>query len=343
VWHKDTGKLLSQGFWTYWSFGDGASSREEAPLHTYRYPGTYVVALTVGREGTRTTKQARITLTIHEARLSVPEATQQRIILANESSEVAEVGGWRIALAGGASFTIPEGTLLAPWAKVPFPREITGLAPHSPEEVSLFYPNGLPVALLPAASSSALGQQPAAAYGRAAPHSGGELLSGREVLTQRERQSAAAGKQEEEAKANAAHESERSEQAAPPAASSRQQQEKAAKGNDTAQAPQRLPQLSHASVTTALLLSSLPEGFPVGTFLLMVGGSVAIAWFFNARLLQQPQAISASRIDDSSEPRLWQKERGAKEPAERKRQQEPPQEGDLAAAQQEARAYDLFP
>ncbi|MCX6092196.1 MAG: PKD domain-containing protein [Candidatus Bipolaricaulota bacterium] len=44
-----------------WSFGDGATSREENPIHAYLVPGTYSVALTVvwidsgGEEWTATT------------------------------------------------------------------------------------------------------------------------------------------------------------------------------------------------------------------------------------------------------------------------------------------------
>ncbi len=52
----DDGTIVSR----QWSFGDGTSSTEQNPLHTYATPGKYTVLLTVtDDDGASTTKDRR--------------------------------------------------------------------------------------------------------------------------------------------------------------------------------------------------------------------------------------------------------------------------------------------
>ncbi len=340
VWNKESGKLLERGFWTYWSFGDGARSREEAPTHTYRYPGTYVVALTVGREGARTTRRAQLTLTVREARLSIPEATREWITLANQSSEVADVGGWQITLTGGDSFTIPEDTLLAPGARVRFPREITGLAPNGPEEVSLSYPNGLPVALLPAASSSVSFRQAAVSKAEV-PHDVPDRPHRSAHRQQQQRK--AKVEQHEEEPAQKTAQGLRRDQGAHPRV--RERSEAAAARGGVEQSLPDPPQLPPAEVAAAVSFSSLPKHIPLATLLFVVGGSVAVAWFLGSRFLLQAEEAISPAGDASTVSPLLGREKGAKGSKGKATQgaKSGAKERDAAAAQQEARSFHLFP
>ena len=47
----------------YWNFGDGTSSTETDPIHTYSVAGTYTVNLTVSNENGTASKTATITCT----------------------------------------------------------------------------------------------------------------------------------------------------------------------------------------------------------------------------------------------------------------------------------------
>jgi len=102
-----------------WDFGDGRSSTEEAPEHTYIFPGTYDITLSVvfvGREERTLTKIGYITVVEKEA---VDYFSEARWTM----DYTTEMRGWRHAI-------LPEqgiGFYEIPLSGGPLPRARTGL------------------------------------------------------------------------------------------------------------------------------------------------------------------------------------------------------------------------
>ncbi|GIW68618.1 MAG: hypothetical protein KatS3mg100_112 [Candidatus Parcubacteria bacterium] len=170
LWVKDRGKLLEEGYWALWNFGDGISERALHATHTYHYPGTYMITLTVGRDGSSATITARSTLRVQEARVVVAEANPQWITLANEGGDDVDIGGWQI-VGKGARFVFPQGSMLAARSSVRFASDVTQIAPRGREEIALLYPNGKPVTVENAEVSQEAGKEtspPSASFGGAA-------------------------------------------------------------------------------------------------------------------------------------------------------------------------------
>ena len=121
-----------------WSFGDGSSSEGSAVEKVYRYPGTYLAAVTA-TDGAATAR-AEIVITAAPAQVRISAVSSEGITLANDASERLDLSGWRLSTSGGF-FRLPEGTALLPGASVLFPYDITNV-PRA-FEAALFYPDGV--------------------------------------------------------------------------------------------------------------------------------------------------------------------------------------------------------
>lgn len=140
---KEGGKPLELNTLT-WNFGDGATGDGQKIVHTYLYPGEYVVKI----RGTRSLLRPPVTdedqLTVHVVplMLGVSHADSESIELTNDSAYDVDVS--RFALTAGKKyFRIPEGTTLLKNARIRFASTITKLKVTDPHSVGIFTPGNV--------------------------------------------------------------------------------------------------------------------------------------------------------------------------------------------------------
>lgn len=132
--------LLSARF--VWNFGDGGTKEGQNVLHTYRYPGEYVVALDVssGEYGA----SARMILEVVPAEVSIVSVgfdDDSHIELANESGYEINLHGWMLK-SGDGHFVIHKNTFILPRKTLIFSPEVTKLLQKEEGDVLLLYPDG---------------------------------------------------------------------------------------------------------------------------------------------------------------------------------------------------------
>jgi hypothetical protein len=117
-----------------WSFGDGTQGVGESLIHTYDYPGEYVVVLNV--ESPEGKGVARTNIKIIDPGLVISTATPQRIEIKNNSSYETSLYGWAM-ISGSGFFLFPKDTLIRAGQSVSFGFKATGLMPHHLNDVQL--------------------------------------------------------------------------------------------------------------------------------------------------------------------------------------------------------------
>lgn len=127
-----------------WNFGDGTIKEGEAVLHVYRYPGDYIVILTVSSD--KYAASDRIVVTAIAAKISISFADGSKIGLTNHSNAELDISWWKLQ-SGNASFTLPKDTAILPNSTLTLAFEVTGLAPINLRDVALLYPNGIRVSV----------------------------------------------------------------------------------------------------------------------------------------------------------------------------------------------------
>ncbi|OGZ09691.1 MAG: hypothetical protein A3D67_02035 [Candidatus Lloydbacteria bacterium RIFCSPHIGHO2_02_FULL_51_22] len=131
-----------------WNLGDGGTSDGQSILHTFLYPGDYVVVVDASADAHAVSD--RIVVQAIPADVVVSRIGLQDdffIELSNNSSYELNLSGWLLK-SGAQYFVIPERTFILPKKKIIFPHEITKLSYASQEAVGLLYPNGLAAARL---------------------------------------------------------------------------------------------------------------------------------------------------------------------------------------------------
>ena len=123
-----------------WNMGNGELKEGQAILHSYHYPGEYVVVLTVSSG--EFSASDRLIVTATEAQVSISKVSSDLIELRNGSDVELNLSWW-ILKAGKESFTIPKDTLILPGKALIFSNEVTKLTVVNPESVALLYPNGV--------------------------------------------------------------------------------------------------------------------------------------------------------------------------------------------------------
>ena len=88
-----------------WSFGDGSTSVERTPTHTYKYPGTYVVVGIARRQGHEIVVRSEVAVLPLELSLQTDDAGN--LLIRNNASHESEISGLVVS-DGTALFTIPE-------------------------------------------------------------------------------------------------------------------------------------------------------------------------------------------------------------------------------------------
>lgn len=125
-----------------WSFGDGVVLHGKRVLHHFRYPGEYVVVLTVSNEATFQSASDRLLVTARPALIEIVEANPTYIELHNTDQHEIDLSRW-ILTDGTTAFSIPENTFFLPGRSIRFSGEVTGLS-KAGIDTALLYPNTLP-------------------------------------------------------------------------------------------------------------------------------------------------------------------------------------------------------
>ncbi len=120
-----------------WNFGDGTTGSEREPVHTYAYPGTYVVSVTVKYNEREASVQATIKVLSSGITLTLPG--DGSVAVANNTGEELDISGWMFTDLAGV-FVVPQATRLPKGGESRFSPAVTGIAASS--AARLLFPNG---------------------------------------------------------------------------------------------------------------------------------------------------------------------------------------------------------
>jgi len=167
---NSSGEPLLSGVRYMWNFGDGSVAEGKHVLHTYRYPGTYSVELSVAYNFSSTL--VRIKLPVVVPSINLVSEGDGSLTIYNEAGSDLDIGLWALVDGAAKPFVVPEGTVVIANQGVRFGAAATGL-PGSRDAV-LLYPNGTQAASAVVGKSSPLrGERvvaaPLVAVAKAAP------------------------------------------------------------------------------------------------------------------------------------------------------------------------------
>ncbi len=137
----DSGEKIKNAEYV-WNFGDGEVKRGKSLIHTFRYPGTYIVHLTVISGDL----VARDTATILATEPDVQIVGYERggldpyVALRSTASTPINLSWWYVRI-GGALFHIPEHTYIAPNTELRFSQAVMNIDFPETNDVALLYPN----------------------------------------------------------------------------------------------------------------------------------------------------------------------------------------------------------
>ena len=128
-----------------WSFGDGSRLDGESVVHAYRYPGEYILSLTVSSGLLSGADYAVINVRDPEIRiLNFYSGSEGYTEIENASDLRLDLSRWQLT-GSTVLFTFPDETYVLDRRSIRFPNVITGLY----SQPVLRYPNGREVKLLP--------------------------------------------------------------------------------------------------------------------------------------------------------------------------------------------------
>jgi competence ComEA-like helix-hairpin-helix protein len=120
-----------------WNFGDGGVGEGARVVHTYAYPGTYDVQLSIAYNYSSAT--ARLALPVVEPRVSFVAEGDGSLAVYNLGSGDLDVGFWSLR-EGTSTFAIPESTVILAGKGVRFAPAVLGFS--GDQSAALDYPNG---------------------------------------------------------------------------------------------------------------------------------------------------------------------------------------------------------
>ena len=137
---------------SHFALGDGSAQdgmAENSFLHSYMYPGTYVVTFEYKKDPYMpdTDATARATIEVSEPSVAISNVTTDGSIeLSNTGTREADISNWALAPGGALSastaFHVPPGTIVLPGKKITFAAAVTGLSPSDAELSALVLPTG---------------------------------------------------------------------------------------------------------------------------------------------------------------------------------------------------------
>ncbi|HVW82852.1 MAG TPA: helix-hairpin-helix domain-containing protein [Candidatus Paceibacterota bacterium] len=141
-----------------WAFGDGSTAEGASVMKSYALPGTYLVSVSAVAESS--SGEDSFIVRAQAPLVALTNSSAAGITVENTDAEAPlDLSRWQLS-AGGALFTFPAGTKLAPGASVTFAPAVTGLA--AAEAAELLFPSG-------ALAASYATAPPAAAPGPRSP------------------------------------------------------------------------------------------------------------------------------------------------------------------------------
>ena len=125
-----------------WNFGDGSQGIGKEIIHTYYYPGEYVVVLntTSGEYAA----MDRILVEVIPADILISNVSFDNpsfIEIYNKTSYELDLSRWQLKV-GEWKFTIPRDTFIRPKKKIIFPSQVTKFSFKKGSEITLLYPSG---------------------------------------------------------------------------------------------------------------------------------------------------------------------------------------------------------
>lgn len=121
-----------------WSFGDGEVVHGKQVTHHFRYPGEYMVVLSISNEGTYESAHDRHRVSVREPLIALTEANPLFVEIRNTDSAALDLSHWYLS-DGENYFTIPEETYILPEQSVRFAAEVTKLSGGA--DTALLFPN----------------------------------------------------------------------------------------------------------------------------------------------------------------------------------------------------------
>lgn len=135
----------------FWNFGDGVTSKEIKPKHTYFYPSTYIVTLTVS-DG-KNSNTAIIKVSIYSQAIIISEfipnpkekdEENEWIEIHNQKEQMADLSGWQIKdESSQKAFVFPESSLIGPKQYLVIKRSTSKISLNNDKDtLFLLYPTG---------------------------------------------------------------------------------------------------------------------------------------------------------------------------------------------------------
>lgn len=117
-----------------WNFGDGTQVDGEVIVHSYEYPGEYVVMLNASSPEGQAVARANVKVIVPD--LEVVLADEEKIVIKNNLPQEVSLFG-RVLWAQGNSFVFPQDTIVMGGQAITLSSKITSLRPRSLHEVHL--------------------------------------------------------------------------------------------------------------------------------------------------------------------------------------------------------------
>ncbi|TSD03493.1 MAG: endonuclease i [Parcubacteria group bacterium Athens0714_16] len=126
-----------------WNFGDGSFQKGKKIMHSYNYPGKYVVFLEASSGEYSVTDRINVTALPADIVISNVgrDADKNFIELYNRTNRELNLSWWRLQ-ADNNFFTLQKNTVILPNEKIIFPKSVTNLNITNQSKISLLYPNG---------------------------------------------------------------------------------------------------------------------------------------------------------------------------------------------------------
>jgi len=125
-----------------WNFGDGAVAEGAELLHTYQFPGKYIVSVTASSGKYSGVDYVGVMVTDSPLVISgIQSGDAGYVAVTNSASKDINLSLWHLAV-GEKYFTFPRGSYISARGTVKFANNITGL-PVGASPTALWYPNGV--------------------------------------------------------------------------------------------------------------------------------------------------------------------------------------------------------
>lgn len=126
-----------------WNFGDGSFKKGKKIMHSYNYPGNYVVFLEASSGEYSVTDRINVIALPADIVISSVgrDADKNFIELHNKTDRELNLSWWRLQVDNNF-FTLQKNTVILPNEKVIFSKNVTNLNITNQSGINLLYPNG---------------------------------------------------------------------------------------------------------------------------------------------------------------------------------------------------------